>query len=384
MKKFKFLSLMIVLFAFIVSGCSGGGKYYKNREFITDDTLEVTFETTDKSIHWGEFQKEANSLGDDCDEIHAALIPASNSKEEFDEKVKLLKDRLDALESEYEFGYSGDDGNIITIKIGNKKIGLPVFAIFNADRVDDIKIVSTMNDLEISSLTSASYKINGDKVETSVEIPETDREKLKNYINDNAGEYIYLKIGELTYSELVITEDTPSDKLTFTGFAFLGSESDETKYEFIAKLATYVINNMHDGKLNMNFGTEVEENDVYGVPYVTKTDENVIENIKTLYSDVRFIRDSVKNKITLHFEGEMGEIAPAEAFEKIQAIYEICKFDDGAYSVVSFTWAAGDVIGKNDFVYFEKIDGKMVCHLWSDKIEEDVKNNAFLKSYMEQ
>ncbi len=381
-KKMVALGLVICLLCTLV-GCGSKTEYYKNTEYKPQNANEVVYETKDKNLGWGKYQKEVSELGEGSIELQAATIALAKTKEAFDNNVCKLKERLDILESNYALGYTGDDGDIVTVKMDSAKLGLPVFAILNIHNPSFHSVVSTLGDLSISEVKNFTYSLgeNG-RYDMTVEVPEAKQNELKQYIAQNADTALYLKLGELTFSSVMIKEDMPADKITFNGLNFLGSTANEADYEFILKLTEYVFNNPSDGFFTMAFPTEVTEGVTYTIPYITPMDEAIIANINALYSDTSFTRNNVKNNITIRFNIDPEKENTFACLNRIYKLYEACEFDGGAYATISFTWPSGDGV-TNHYVMFTKKDGKMVCTGYADKIADAVKDDKFISQYLE-
>lgn len=375
---------VIVSLLLVFTGCgSSKTEYYKNEEFVSENTGEVVYETKNKNLSWGAYQKETSELTEECMELHAGAISLSKSKEEFDSKVSRFKEKLDILESDYAFGYSSDEGDVIKIKIDDSKLGLPVFAILNINHSSENMIVSPMGDMTVKSVKNFSYTLNeNSQFDITVEVPNSEQEKLAQYISKNPDTTLYLKLGDLTFSSVSIKEGMPSDKVTFSGLEFLGSSVREADYEFIMILTEYVVNNPDDGLFSMDFPNEIEDEVEYKVPYITAMDEVIIANINSLYDDVVFTREGVQNNIAIRFNIDPEKEDTVMSLNRIYKIYNLCGFDDGAYSTVSFRWPSGK-IGTNNYVFFTKRNGKMVCGGYADRIKEEVKNDKFISQYIE-
>lgn len=384
MKKVLLILLALVMTLTTFAGCGKKDEGYINKEFIPQDPLlGRCYETEDKCINWGKYQKNPEDLPDSCIEIFVGSVYSIKTKEEFAGKIKMFKDELDVIGSDYAFAYYGEKGNLFTVKIEKSKMGLPTFALFNINYSHQNTIVSQMGDLTIEKIENLSYTVNTDlKLQITVDIPESDREKLENYIKENVGGMLYLKLGDLTFSAKTITEDMSAHSVTFTGTLFLGSNVDESQYQFLARLAQYNVNNKNDGEYSMGFPTVIEKGDEYDVKYITYMDECVINNINSLYTDTTFERRDIANEIYIHFDIDCAVVHDNECLDRVKALYELCGFDSGAYSQISFTWPSEEE-GYNDYVIFTKKEGKMICSGYSDRLEGEVTNHPFTKNYIE-
>lgn len=369
----------------LLTGCSQSTKteYYKNTDFVSEDG-KTMFETAEKNLGWGKYQKNESDLGDNIIELEAGYIARSQSKEDFNKKVEAFKDRLDVLESEYALGYRTEEGDVITIKMDDSKLGLPVFALLNVNSPLDVMVVSQLRELQIADIRNIDYKVSSNsKYEVTVEIPENKQNALAEFTKEHIGETLYLKIGDLTFSSTTITETTVADKLIFEGFSFLGSNATEINYEFIMKLAEYVVENPCDGDFTMSFPKEVEGEVSYNVPYVTQMDELIIATVSGLYNDTKFTREGIENSIKFYFEIDPNTTSVISCLNRIYRIYDECNFEKGAYSRVSFAWPSGKT-GYNDYVSFSKKNGKMVCANYSDRIKKEVEQDGFISRYIEK
>lgn len=369
----------------LLTGCSQSTKteYYKNTDFVSEDGKTI-FETTDKNLGWGKYQKNESDLGENVIELEAGYIALSQSKEDFDKKVEAFRDRLDVLESEYALGYRTEEGDVITIKMDDSKLGLPVFALLNVNSPLDVMVVSQLRELQIADIRNIDYKVSSNsKYEVTVEIPENKQSALAEFTKEHIGETLYLKIGDLTFSSTTITETTADNKLIFEGFSFLGSNANEINYEFIMKLAEYVVDNPCDGDFTMSFPKEVEDEVSYKVPYITQMDEFIIATVSGLYNDTKFTREGIENSIKFYFEIDPNTTSVISCLNRIYRIYDECNFEEGAYSRVSFAWPSGKT-GYNDYVSFSKKNGKMVCTNYSDRIKKEVEQDSFISRYIEK
>lgn len=357
--------------------------HYVNSDFVPSDENSTLYETSAKSIGRGMYQVDESDLTGECLELTAGYITAGN-KSDFEAKVAKFKEKLDILESKYAFGYSDDEGTTVDIKIEGAKLGLPVFALLNVTSTYSNKIYSQMGDLEINTVENLSYTLNADSAfEITVEIPERDRETLQSYISKNPGAPLYFKCGELTFSHVEITPDMPADKITFTGFDFLGSNVNEADYEYIMKLAQHNVNESEEGAFTMSFPTFIEDDTSYSLPYVTPMDEIIISKVNSLYSDAQFIREDVRNRISIKFDVDPSVVSVEECLARVQTLYGECSFDDGAYSSVAFKWLSDEEY-MNNYVIFTKRDGKMICTGYPDRIAADVETHPFISGYIEK
>ncbi len=384
MRKILTILLVCVMILASFTGCMKKDEGYINKDFIPEDELLGRFyETKDKSIGWGRYQKNLEDLGSNCIEIYAGYLYSTETKEEFDTKVKMFKKELDMLGSEYAFAYYGDKGNLFTVTIEKSKLGLPTFALFNINYSYQNTIVSQMGDLTIEKIENLNYIVNEDlKLEVTIDIPEGRRDEFENYIKENVGKMLYLKLGDLTFSAKAITENMDSASVTFTGVLFLGSDVDESQYQFLARLAQYNVNNKNEGEYIMGFPTVVEDGDEYDVKYVTYMDECVVNNLNSLYDDALFERRDIENKIKIHFDIDYTVVYDEECLDRVEEVYELCDFDLGAYSEITFTWPSEEK-GYNDYVIFTKRNGKMLCTGYSDRMKSTVEYHHFVKNYIE-
>lgn len=385
MKKTTLTSALSVLvfIMMIAGGCSGvSEKYYVNTEFISADTNATIYETADKNISWGVYQKEVGSLNDICIELPAANIVLAKDKEEFADNVYAIKDKLDILESEYALGYSGDKGQNITVTIDPSKLGLPVFALLNLDNTTRSCVISEMGDVSVYIMDFA-YTLNSDGIfnmTVTLDKSSSEYKKLEDYIPGHIGESLYLKLGELTASSCIITEDILKKNITFTGLSFLGDNIAESDYEYLMEIVKFAFINPDEYVYGMNFPTEIKDNEQYAVPLITKSDNEIRKITDSLYDDVILTRNSIKNNITIHFNINPEEESDYQCIDRIVRLYEACEFDKGAYSTVSFTWPTGED-NKNDYAIFSKKDGLMTGSSCSASIEEKIKGDPVLCKY---
>lgn len=370
MKKFLSILIVAVMLVGLMSAC--GEKEYINKGFVTKDFRSpVIYETVDKNVTWGTFQKNYEDV-QNAVELRIGTEGYIKSEEEFVECIKIAKARLDALESNYAFGYNDDNGGRFYAYIEKEKLGLATFGLLNVYGASDCKIVSQMKDLEIGYVENASYRINeNSKIELTVEVPESDRESFGAYIKDNIGMPLYLQIGKLTYSSTTVTESMASDKVTFTGLMFIGSGKNEADYEFFGKLAQTVINNAECG-YSTALPEAIDQNDEYPIEFVTYMDECVKANIAALYDDVRVGRWSLESSIFIIIDGEKYNLSDEEYLDRVEEIYRACEFEKGAYSEVVFK------LNLSNGVTFQKKDGEMVCVYYDDNIATLVEAHPFI------
>lgn len=62
----------------LLTGCSQSTKteYYKNTDFVSEDGKTI-FETADKNLGWGKYQKNESDLGENVIELEAGYIALS-------------------------------------------------------------------------------------------------------------------------------------------------------------------------------------------------------------------------------------------------------------------------------------------------------------------
>ncbi len=381
MKKTLFiLSLVAIL---ILSGC-GDNKGYVNKPFLSEDEETVVYESLTKNLTWGKYQSDEDALPEGAVELAAESIYAE-SEEDFTAVVADLKGKLDVIKIPYAFGYAGKRAHEVSVKLEAEKIGLPILALLNVNSQHENGIVSSMGDFSIYDIKNLRYTPGeNNKYDITVDIPELYSEEFEKYCKENIGRLLYLKLGVISFSSTVITEDVKKDSITFHGMNFLGKNTDETKYEVIMELAEYVVNKNYDGiRSTVNFGLAVERETKLGIPYITELDETLIERLSTAYPEVSFTRRGVANVIDLRFEDyDNKALTTEDYFRKIEDIYKICNFDDGSYSDVSFSWPSLEKDGYGDCISFYKYDGKMKCSYISDRVEYKAKNDPFLSQYI--
>ena len=387
MKKYSVVILMILLVC--LTGCGSKSNRYVNKEFLSENTNEVKYETKERNISWGNNQAEMSEISESSVILSAGGV-VGTTKEELENNVKAFKKKLDFIDVPYALGYSGNEASYVDIKIDASKIGLPVLALLNVSNETDRAVVSQMGDMTITKLTDFTYTQNANGgYDFSVKIPESEINKLNDFCKQHIGEGLYLKIGALPFSKCVITDDTTAENLVFENMIFLGKNTKQTDYEKIAKLAEYVMNTDSKDLYPMSFNLDADKLDgevlQYGIPYITEMDEQVLENASQIMPGIKFERRGVKNNITLWFDrNSTDELSVYKYLEKVEQIYTACDFDGGAYSSVGFSWPSeeSDTISKNNFVIFTKKDGKMICKP-SDKIADIVKGTSFFYKYMQ-
>ena len=384
MKKYSVIILMILLIC--LTGCKSSSNRYINKEFLSENTSEVKYETKEQNVSWGDNQSEVTEISE-LSVILSAGVVAGTTKEELENNVKAFKKKLDFIDVPYALGYSGKEASYVDIKIDASKIGLPVLALLNVSNETDRAVVSQMGDMKITKLTDFAYRENANGgYDFTVKIPESEINKLNDFCKQHTGEGLYLKIGALPFSGCVITDDTYAENLVFENMIFLGKSAKQTDYEKIAKLAEYVMNTDSKDLYPMRFDLDANELDgevlQYGIPYITEMDEQVLESTSQIMPGIKLKRQGVENGITLWFDRESsGNMSLYEYLEKAEQIYTACNFDSGAYSNVGFSWPSeGSII--NDFVIFEKKDGKMICRS-SDEIADIVKGTPFFYKHMQ-
>lgn len=379
----KFALLLIIMMA-VLCGCQTSTKYYTNKAFLSEDTETITYETTSNNINWGKYQENKENLSGICVELAAERVNVADEAE-FADIVKKFKSKLDVLEIPYAVGYNGERAHCINIQIDGEQIGLPVLALLNINSSYNNVIVSSLGDFRASGVNSLKYELGSDnRYVISVGVPETYQDDFEKYCSENIGKALYLKLGDMTFTSTNITEDMPKETVDFHGFSFLGKNVDESTYEIIMKLAEYVVNNEYEKPNNStSFGLSIEGETLYGISYVTELDEILIDKINEKYPDVTFQRRGVENRIAFTFENSSKEVLTTEDYlAKVEDIYSMCNFDDGAYSDIYFTWSSCEKKGYADSVSFYKSNGKMICGYVSERIEEQADENAFLSAHM--
>ena len=387
MKKYSVVILMILLVC--LTGCGSKSNRYVNKEFLSENTNEVKYETKEQNISWGNNQAEMSEISEPSVILSAGGV-VGTTKEELENNVKAFKKKLDFIDVPYAVGYSGKEASYVDIKIDASKIGLPVLALLNVSNETDRAVVSQMGDMTITKLTDFAYTQNANGgYDFKVKIPESEINKLNDFCKQHIGEGLYLKIGTLPFSKCVITDDTTAENLVFENMIFLGKNTKQTDYEKIAKLAEYVMNTDSKDLYPMSFNLDADKLDgevlQYGIPYITEMDEQVLENASQIMPGIKFERRGVKNNITLWFDrNSTEELSVYKYLEKVEQIYTACDFDGGAYSDVCFSWPSedSDTMAKNNFVIFTKKDGKMICKP-SDKIADIVKGTSFFYKHMQ-
>ena len=295
------------------------------------------------------------------------------------------KEKIDALELPYAAGYTGERANEINIKIDADKIGLPVLALWNISSSYDKSVVSELGDFKATGIDSLTYELGADKKYViTVGIPEAKQEDFAKYCAANVGKSMYLKLGSMTFSSAEITDNMEKGSIDFKGFSFVGKNADDSKYESVMKLAEYVVNKVPgEARNETSFGLSVEGEIKYGIPYVTELDQEIMELVNAKYPDVEFRRKGVENRISFNFANSHNEdLTTEEYFNRVEDIYTMCNFDEGAYSDISFSWSSSEKEGYGDSVAFYKTNGKMVCGYVSERIEEKANSNAFFIDHM--
>jgi len=384
MKKTALLLSVVMLMA--LCGCGASTQYYTNKAFLSEDTDTIVYETSDTNVNWGEYQENKDALTGRCVELSAESVTAVDETE-FSSIVKKFKDKMDVLEVPYAVGYNGDRAQKIHIQIEGEKIGLPILALLNINSSYDNVIVSGLGDFRASGVNSLKYELGNDnKYVISVGVPETYQNDFEKYCANNIGKALYLKLGDMTFSSTQITENMSKETVDFHGFSFLGKNADEPSYEIIMKLADYAVNNKYEKPNNStSFGLSIEGETLYGIPYVTELDEVIIGKVNEKYPDVTFRRRGVENRIEFTFENSNKEVLRTEDyFDKVEDIYTMCNFDDGAYADIYFTWSSSEKKGYSDSVTFYKTGGKMICGYVSERIEEKANLNPFLLNHMKK
>lgn len=384
MKKIALILSMVMVLS--LCGCGTSTKYYTNEAFLSEDTETITYETTGNNVNWGEYQQNKDALTGRCVELSAESVTAVD-EEEFSNIVKKFKNKMDVLTIPYAVGYNGDRAQRIHIQIEGEKIGLPILALLNINSSYDNVIVSGLGDFRASGVNSLKYELGADnRYVISVGVPETYQSDFEKYCADNIGKSLYLKLGDMTFSSTQITENMSKETVDFYGFSFLGKNVHEPTYEIIMKLADYTVNNQYEKPNNStSFGLSIEGETLYGIPYVTELDEVLIERVNAKYPDVTFRRRGVENRIEFSFDNSSKEVLRTEDyFDKVEDIYTMCNFDDGAYSDIFFTWSSCEKKGYSDSVTFYKTGGKMICGYVSERIEDKASLNSFLLNHMKK
>ena len=382
----KLVLLLSIVMMTTLCGCGTSTKYYTNKAFLSEDTETITYETSSNNVNWGEFQENKDALTGRCVELSAESVTAVD-EEEFSNIVKKFKDKMDVLEVPYAVGYNGDRAQRIHIQIEGEKIGLPILALLNINSSYNNVIVSGLGDFRASGVNSLKYELGADnKYVISVGVPETYQNDFEKYCAENVGKALYLKLGDMTFSSTQITENMSKETVDFYGFSFLGKNANEPTYEIIMKLADYVVNYKYESPNNStSFGLSIEGETLYGIPYVTELDEVLIERVNEKYPDVTFQRKGVENRIAFTFENSSKEVLRTEDyFDKVEDIFTMCNFDDGAYSDIHFMWSSCEKKGYTDSVSFYKTGGKIICGYVTERIEDKANLNSFLKDHMKK
>lgn len=378
-----FLTLVIVI---VLSGCGTSTKYYTNEPFLSEDTDTIVYETASNNVNWGEFQENKNALTGRYVELSAESVIAVDEAE-FSNIVKKFKNKMDVLEIPYAVGYNGDRAQKINIQIEGDKIGLPILALLNINSSYRNAIVSELGDFRASGVNFMKYELGSDnKYLISVGVPKSYQNDFEKYCAENVGKALYLKLGDITFSSTQITENMSKENVDFHGVSFLGKNAEEPKYEMVMKLAEYAVNNKYEKPNNStSFELSIEGENLYGIPYITELDEVLIERVNAKYPDVAFKRRGVDNRIEFVFKNSSKEVLRTEDyFDKVEDIYTMCNFDDGAYADIYFTWSSCEKKGYSDSVIFYKTGGKMICGYVTERIEEKANLNSFLSNHMKK
>ncbi len=382
----KISLILVAVLVMCLTGCGSSIDYYVNEAFVSEDTDTITYETEGLNVTWGEYQVDKDSLEGRCVELSAGGI-FMVTEEEFVTASQKFKDKMDVLKVPYAVGFSGERADRLSIQIDAEKIGLPILALLNINGSYENSIVSGMGDFKVSNLENFQYEMgdDGDYI-ISVTVPEMNLSDFNKYCAENVGKTLYLKLGNMTFSSGNITEETTENVMKFKGMSFLGKNAVEKDYEVIMELAQYVVNTEYTTPhTSISFGLSIEGETLYGIPYITELDEDIVARVGEKYPDVTFRRRGVENRISFEFDNSSKEVLETEDyFEKIEDIYTMCNFDGGAYSDISFSWSSCEKNGYGDSVSFYKNDGKMICVYVSERIEAKANANPFLSSHMKE
>ncbi len=285
------------------------------------------------------------------------------TEEEFNNTIRILKDRLDILEVPYAIEYGRHTSFYdIYIKTGLERMGQPVTTLLtyrgaeenNWDGDEKTQIVSQMRDIEISNATDFSFKKkHTGQYEMCIELDKTrfsdeEIEGYKAFLKEHIGENLYWVLNEkLTVASIPITKDIIKDyKYSFEELSFLNNRKPEWAESFLLKLMYVALKGeQYPISLSVDSDLEFSNNEIsvsdMGYQLFTPVDEGVQSIVKSICPTSEVYRSFYDPlSLNIDFKLEYNEDSEKVYLQYVKDLYN--KSDEirsGAYTEV-------DICGK--------------------------------------
>ncbi len=265
----------------------------------------------------------------------------SIKEEEFNDTVRILKDRLEIIEEDYAIGYSissYEETPIIWVKIGTKKMGQPILSMlgYYAERdAYNTKLVSQMGDQTVENVIDFSYDMNSNgeyEISLSMEsakISAHRNELLAEYIKNNVGKNLYWQFaGDITIAAIPITSDFSTDEMKFTEFMCLNNKKLTKEDLFVVKLLCTVLQGeqyptkVSVNELNCKFsvGDDVSS---FGYGLFTPVDESLEKSAKEIFGNVKVYKQlGSPQDITVKVFYDTGAFTVSAFMDSVKKLYQ--------------------------------------------------------------
>ena len=268
--------------------------------------------------------------------------------EDYGAIVSVLKSRMDALGTDYVFGYSGLDGKNIAIKTSPRKLGLDftelissaegsisietdVETIFDSDSILQFIISERGNSYTIDVLAdSKSYA-----------------DKAAEMLNKT----IYLKIDDIRVSSLFVSELNTSGFFSFSKMDFVSHPKMSKENKFILDFLEEVVNSeikmpeymrLDFVKAIWNYETDVRNHLRWGVNSDSENDAKIREIIAERFDGVEVFRASGGRRLNFNLNLKISDDFPQRFLFLIEEIYTECDFDNAGYTSLYFSNGSDD------------------------------------------
>ncbi|MBQ6846595.1 MAG: hypothetical protein IJO61_05635 [Oscillospiraceae bacterium] len=262
-------------------------------------------------------------------------------EEEFNDTVRILKDRLEIIGEDYAIGYSissYEETPIILVKIGTKKMGQPILSMlgYYAERdAYNTKLVSQMGDQTVENVIDFSYDMNSNgeyEISLSMEsakISAHRNELLAEYIKNNVGKNLYWQLaGDITIAAIPITNDFSTDEMKFTEFMCLNNKKLTKEDLFVVKLLYTVLQGeqyptkVSVNELNCKFsvGDDVSS---FGYGLYTPVDESLEKSAKEIFGNVKVYKQlGSPQDITVKVFYDVGAFTVSAFMDSVKKLYQ--------------------------------------------------------------
>ncbi len=349
-----------------------------NPGFENADHLAVTFEDPADAFYKGKNQvarSELDSAGTVLYTLGNSNYTTSYTRGQFMDLVSGFKDRLDLLGVPYAFGYYGNDGEDLAVRISPEVLGVPSMVLLESyggkgPMFDQYYVGNARKDLQLSGIESLSCTYNGTEWEITVTLDETDTGTLRAYLSGDPQSALYFAVtGGIVFGHMDIDEMTDESTLVFHGIDCLASVENQESLSYLMDLMVYAYEHPLASSVNSAFvlredytsleASDGESNQIadsaYGLQYVTAVDQQVFAAIQTAFPNAAIQRPVDTNnlyasKIYVYMNDEApqnmtDEEARQYSMDIVQQAYTLGKFDGGSYSFVYFYMGSGGYLG---------------------------------------